>query len=92
MSVQTLAQQVILGIWLRHPNNWKVNELLDEGIKAMEMAVNCKDASSLQPALARFEEAASLDPTHPESWNKIATVLYLNEQCVSHHLMLCVCH
>ena len=89
MSVQTVAQQVIQAIWLRHPNNWKVNELLDEGIKAMDMA---NDTSSLQPALASFEEAASLDPTHPETWNKIATVLYLNQQCVSRPLMLSVSH
>lgn len=89
--MQTVAQQVIQAIWLRHPNNWRVNELLDEGIKGMEMAMHCSDNSSLQPALASFEEAASLDPTHPETWNKIAAVLFLTQQCVFYPLML-LCH
>jgi tetratricopeptide (TPR) repeat protein len=72
--VQVPAQHVIQAIWLRHPTNMTINTLMEEGCQQMSLL------GPSQEALANFEEAAALDPTFAEAWNKIATIQYLQQQ------------
>lgn len=68
-------------IWGRHPSNERVNALHTEGSRLLER-------KRLQAALERFQEAVKLDPLFAESWNKVATVLFLQQKCARGPLAL----
>jgi hypothetical protein len=49
--------------------------LMDKGVEQLQRP------ASLPEALETFEQAVKLDPMFAESWNKVATVMFLQRRC-----------
>ena len=81
--VQSEVDAVLIKLWGTHPSSERVNELLRDGCKLLNRS------KGLPIALERFQEAVKADPLFAESWNKVATVLYLQQQCAHRW---CPCH
>lgn len=69
------AEAALKAIWFRHPTNAAVNELMEQGLAQMQ------NSATLPAALKSFRSATDLDPMFAESWNKVATVLFLQHKC-----------
>ena len=63
-------EQKIWDIWITHPSNRKLTEMLSKGSSYMSQNI-------LGDAYIIFTEIISLDKNWAEAWNKRATVLYL---------------
>jgi hypothetical protein len=69
------AERALQAIWLRHPTNTVINDLMRQGCEELMQ----KGASA--SCLRCFEEIVAMDPSFAEAWNKIATVKFLQKQC-----------
>ena len=64
------VEQKIWDIWITHPSDRKLTEMLSKGSSYMSQ-------NRLGDAYIIFTEIISLDKNWAEAWNKRATVLYL---------------
>lgn len=65
------AEAALQQIWLRHPSNTQVNELMDQSILLM------RQSHTYEQALGILDKVVALDPLYAEGWNKRATLKYL---------------
>lgn len=77
LCVQGQAELTLKTVWFRHPTNEVINDLMKQGVKQLGKP------TTLSAALATFRQATELDPLFAEAWNKVATVLYIQNRCAS---------
>jgi hypothetical protein len=78
--VQASAEEALKSIWFKHATNAEINRLMEKGVEQLQRP------ASLPEALETFEQAVKLDPMFAESWNKVATVMFLQRRWVSVYL------
>ena len=70
------AETALQSIWLRHPYDVDINDLMEQGMDLMHQS------HTFEGAVEIFEAVVARDPQFAEGWNKLATVKYLLHQCV----------